>query len=368
MFFISIFYFLFTLANVVTDNRIDDVLRDSDGAAARVIQSPPLAGDAAHDRIKNAATMIVENALDESADPVSEPVGSPLEKLQVEVQGLIIDYPVFFATVLPGEILNIQVIGRPDDADITFDTDLADGMLVDRMKLSWKAPDETELYTIKISDDDSGELITINIFVLEPATNIVDGKLNGYRIGQYPTKPLRNNRIYAAPLGFIEVTPELADTRISPNFTVGQFLCKQATRAKAKYVVLRPALILKLERLVALLNARGIETDSLFIMSGYRTPFYNKSIGNVQYSRHVYGDAADIYVDYQPRDGEMDDINGDGVVNRRDAAFLFDLVDEFERDDVNLAIRGGLGEYDRNAVRGPFVHVDVRGVPARWGR
>ncbi|WP_268235731.1 hypothetical protein [Aquisalinus flavus] len=30
--------------------------------------------------------------------------------------------------------------------------------------------------------------------------------------------------------------------------------------------------------------------------------------------------------------------------------------------------RGEIGEYGANAAHGPFVHVDTRGVPARWGR
>ena len=47
-------------------------------------------------------------------------------------------------------------------------------------------------------------------------------------------------------------------------------------------------------------------------MSGYRTPFYNRSIGNqTRFSRHVYGDAADIYAD-DDGDGKMDDLDGDG--------------------------------------------------------
>ena len=45
-------------------------------------------------------------------------------------------------------------------------------------------------------------------------------------------------------------------------------------------------------------RAAGIDASTFRILSGYRTPFYNRSIGNeTHYSRHVYGDAADIYVD-----------------------------------------------------------------------
>ena len=286
----------------------------------------------------------------------------------VEMQGLVTNFHTFFAPVMPGEILNIQVRGRPQSSNYVFDSSISEGVLADELKLAWKAPDDSGLYPITVTDADTGEVMTINVFVLEPASNIEDGKLNGYRIGAYPDKPLRGNSAYANPLGFIEVTDALANTKVSPNFTVGQFLCKQTTSADVKYVVLKPTLLMKLERVVDLVNENGIDTDSLFVMSGYRTPYYNAAIGNVQYSRHVFGDAADVYVDYAPRDGDMDDINRDGVVNRKDAAHLFDLVDAFDRDKVELTVQGGIGEYDRNAAHGPFVHIDVRGVPARWGR
>lgn len=309
----------------------------------------------------------VETILPEAK--VSEPgPGDNRVGFEVEIQGLRIDYNTFFATVLPGELLTLKVMGQPDDYDIAFQTDVTAGLLVDDLQMTWKAPAIPGHYDIIIQDARTRQNMKINVFVLEPAENIKNGRLNGYRIGAYPSTALRGNPIYRAPMGFIPVPPEYENIKVSPSFTLGQFLCKQTTTASTKYLVLRPALILKLERLVALLNNKGIETDSLYVMSGYRTPYYNALIGNVQYSRHVFGDAADIYVDYAPRDGDMDDINGDGAVNRKDAAHLFDLVDAFDRDEVNLAIRGGLGEYDRNAAHGPFVHVDVRGVPARWGR
>ena len=286
----------------------------------------------------------------------------------VEVQDLTVNFDTFFATVLPGELLTLQVRGRPDTHDISFETDVTAGVLADKLQLAWKAPQTPGLYPIVVRDNDSSETMTINVFVLEPASNIENGRLNGYRIGQYPEKPLRGNPIYKKPLGFIEVPDDLKETKVSPNFTVGQFLCKQKTTARAKYLVLRPALLVKLERVAQLLQENDVETESLFVMSGYRTPFYNAAIKNVKYSRHIYGGAADIYVDFKPRDGDMDDINKDGVVDKKDAAYLFDLIDNFDKDNVNMEPQGGLGEYDRNSVRGPFVHVDVRGVPARWGR
>ena len=102
-------------------------------------------------------------------------------------------------------------------------------------------------------------------------------------------------------------------------------------------------------------------------MSGYRTPFYNRAIGNVQYSRHIYGDGADIFVDVSPRDELMDDLNGDGRVDLRDARVLYEIVEGLEGGDV-AGLVGGLATYDATSAHGPFVHVDGRGYRARWGR
>ena len=65
-------------------------------------------------------------------------------------------------------------------------------------------------------------------------------------------------------------------------------------------------------------------------MSGYRTPHYNKAIGNGQFSRHVWGGAADVFVD-EDGNGVMDDLNRDGNVTRADSAWLSRFVDGMER-------------------------------------
>ena len=49
-----------------------------------------------------------------------------------------------------------------------------------------------------------------------------------------------------------------------------------------------------------------------------------------------------------------------------DARVLYEIVDGLERDASEPVRDGGLGLYRRNAVRGPFVHVDARGHAARW--
>ena len=82
-------------------------------------------------------------------------------------------------------------------------------------------------------------------------------------------------------------------------------------------------------------------------------------------SRHLYGDAADIYVD-DDGDGQMDDLNEDGAVDVQDARLLAEIV-EAQRDEPWYApFVGGLGVYGPAPHRGPFIHVDTRGEPVRW--
>src|SRR6185436_18658744 len=104
--------------------------------------------------------------------------------------------------------------------------------------------------------------------------------------------------IYLPPSGFIEVTKENQETKVSPHSTVKQFLCKEdTTRAFPKYIVLKERLPLKLEAVLQHVNELGVNVDTLNVMSAYRTPYYNHAIGDVKYSMHQWGSAADVYVD-----------------------------------------------------------------------
>ena len=235
---------------------------------------------------------------------------------------------------------------------------------------SWQAPAKPGLHTADISlapETKKGQIqkMTVQLFVMVPASKVKDGYLNGYRIGNYPA-PLRGLAAYKAPKGFIEVNAVHLDTQISPNFTLGRFLSKQ-TSGYPKYLVLQPALLTKLEELLQEVNAKGIKTNSFVIMSGYRTPWYNQAIKNVASSYHVYGGAADIYIDVNPQDGRMDDINKDGKRDRADAAYLYQIANSLFPRPNRPELTGGLGEYGSNSAHGPFIHVDVRGARARWG-
>ncbi|WP_269618269.1 D-Ala-D-Ala carboxypeptidase family metallohydrolase [Zhongshania sp. BJYM1] len=229
----------------------------------------------------------------------------------------------------------------------------------------WIAPKKPGYYPLTVIRNRDEAQLTLNIFVLHPASQLINGKLNTYRIGQYPSA-LNGLEAYKAPKGYIEVTRDEENILVSPHFKLGQFLCKQ-DGGYPKYLVLQPELLDKLELLLEHVNTKGIRTDGFTVMSGYRTPFYNKAIGNVPNSSHIYGRAADIFVDVKPADDYLDDINGDGVANIKDAEALYDMADQLVNHNRHPQLMGGVGLYDKTPAHGPFIHVDVRGMPARWG-
>jgi peptidase M15-like protein len=280
-----------------------------------------------------------------------------------------VSHHTMIASVMPGQSMAIELKGNSLRNAFSVGGDGGRIKPSGMQGWSWKAPTTPGLYPLVITRKETGETLTLQVFVLVPATDVRDGRLNGYRIGQYPAKPYRGLAAYQAPKGFIEVTADNVNTPVSPHFRLSQFLSKQSS-GYPKYLVLSPRLLTKLELLLEDVNATGIRrTDSLVIMSGFRTPFYNRLIGSSVNSRHMFGGAADIYIDEGAPAGMMDDLNNDGLSNRKDAAILYDLTHSLATRHRRPDLIGGLGEYDaRLPVRGPFIHVDVRGQRARWGR
>ncbi|WP_394694806.1 D-Ala-D-Ala carboxypeptidase family metallohydrolase [Hyphobacterium sp.] len=262
---------------------------------------------------------------------------------------------IFTLFAHPGETLPLST-----DQAVRWATDRGETFYGDRF--DWTTPISPGLTVATLTSDD-GQVMRLNLIVMHEA---VGEHVGNYRLGAYPDEPYRGEEAYIAPTHFAEVPEGLRSLQISPHFTLGQFLCKQETSGEP-FLVLSERLLIKLEIILAAANENGWRTDSFVVMSGYRTPSYNAGIGNGRYSRHIYGGAADIFIDTDG-DGRMDDLNGDGRIDRNDAAALYDLVESLSQNDEFGDLLGGLGEYDANAVHGPFVHVDERGWRARWGR
>jgi hypothetical protein len=228
------------------------------------------------------------------------------------------------------------------------------------------APAETGICSLAVYREPTGDTMRIMLWIMVPYDRLEGEFLNGYRIGRYPRIPYRQLPVYLPPRGFVEVTAANQDLRVSPHFRLRQFVCKQ-DGGFPKYLVLRRALLAKLELILEKVNAAGYPCTTLAVLSGFRTPHYNKAIGNVQYSRHQWGGAADIYIDHDPVDEMMDDLNKDGKINWRDAAILYDIIDGMYGKPYYRPYVGGLARYRKTPKHGPFVHVDVRGFRARWG-
>ncbi|MGD2245171.1 MAG: D-Ala-D-Ala carboxypeptidase family metallohydrolase [Candidatus Aminicenantes bacterium] len=283
----------------------------------------------------------------------------------VKFNEMTASYRVMSVFVLPGEELTLEV---PDENNGLYNLETTGSSLsrIEGNKWSWKSPQEKGLYPLKIISQESSEAIHMNVFVMIPYGELQGEHLNGYRIGNYPDVPLKLPPAYKPPRGFIKVTEDNADTFLVPHFQLKQFLCKQES-GYPKFVVLKEKLLLKLELILEEVNEKGYQATTFNILSGYRTPYYNRVIGNVRYSRHVYGGAADIFIDENPRDEMMDDLNKDGQINYLDADVLYRIIDNMYGKSWYKTFLGGLGRYKKTSSHGPFVHIDVRGFHARWG-
>ena len=216
---------------------------------------------------------------------------------------------------------------------------------------------------------DSASQTPFSLITTLDFTDKTDGRIGAYRIGYWPGErgaPLTG--AYANPTGFVEVTRENANTALSEHFALRDFLTHDQQNVWPKYLVLREELVDKLELVIAELQREGHPVKHMSVMSGFRTPQYNatggETSGRAQVSRHMYGDAADVFVD-DDGDGRMDDLNGDGRVDYRDAQVILDAAERVELTHPDL--QGGVGVYRATASHGPFAHVDVRGQRARWG-
>jgi len=200
-----------------------------------------------------------------------------------------------------------------------------------------------------------------------PFAEKTNGRIGRYLMGFWPAERRSIRTVaYQNPEGFYEVTPENQDTRVSEHFRLRDFITHDQASTWPKYVALREELVDKLELVIEQLENHGVVVRRMTVMSGFRTPRYNGPGGDGRsgLSRHMYGDAADVFVD-NDGDGRMDDLNHDGRVDYRDARVILDAAERVER--LHPEFTGGVGVYRATTTHGPFAHVDVRGWRARWG-
>ena len=121
---------------------------------------------------------------------------------------------------------------------------------------------------------------------------------------------------------------------LTRNFNLSEFRCKDGTVVPPEYLCNVRVLATNLQVIRAKIG------QPLVIVSGYRTPEYNRTCGGATNSYHLSAQAADI------RCGGLSPVELQIVI--------LDLIDGGYIHD------GGLGLYDT------FVHYDIRAVPYRW--
>jgi hypothetical protein len=212
-----------------------------------------------------------------------------------------------------------------------------------------------------------------NIISMLPFSAKQNGKIGLYYVGNWPSEhgvagPKKAPAgAYGNPSGFIQVTRENANTPVSEHFKLGDFLTHDQPNVWPKYLVLQTRLVDKLELILSDLESRGFDVHGVHIMSGFRSPQYNYTGGNTggraNLSRHMFGDASDIYIDNNG-DGQMDDLNHDGKISIDDSRVILQACERVEAAHPELV--GGCGVYTAAPGHGPFIHIDTRGYRARW--
>lgn len=285
------------------------------------------------------------------------------ETISVGIRGHVVRQQLFSLFASPGESISLT-LPEHDSSELQLYLDDRVYGRPEPGQWSFEAPVRPGLYRLKLEHGDNESPVRLNLFVGIPATEIDGESLNGYRLGPPPPGHEVYRTLYRAPESFIEVTEDNVNTRLTPHFTLGQFLCKQEGTFP-KYVALNESLLVLLENLLEAVRDAGYAVDTFGVISGYRTPDYNRRIGNVPNSRHVYGDAMDLFID-EDGDGRMDDLNGDGSHNRADIDLLYQIVEQVKSRPDNAQLAGGIGRYYQASHHGGFIHVDARGYKARW--
>lgn len=273
----------------------------------------------------------------------------------VSLNGNTASYDKRSVSLTPGALLTISAFDEEEEPlDAVIISDEGQEPNVKAGLWEWRAPAKPGLYKLTLQDRKSEQMVEISVFVTVPFKEIKKGYLRGYRIGRYPSSIWAQ---YSKPKGFIEVTAENQDTFVSPHFQLKQFLCKQ-NGGFPKYLILDERLLLKLEMILEKLNEDESRVETLEIISGYRTPGHNRGVASARLSRHIWGDAADFLVTV--------DLNEDGEVDFKDSELMREMIDQLEQENPTMFPSGGIGIYKKPGQHGPFIHVDARGMSARW--
>lgn len=245
-------------------------------------------------------------------------------------------------------------------------------------EINIKLPDENKVLEIELVLNNN-EMIKFKIVTAIIDKDTDDGEIkfedNIYTIGKYPAVPKygKTNYFkdkYIPPKYFFIWNPLFEDLPVSKNLKYGDLVVKpdpekpdlpRPPRA-TKIFTLSYETILNFEKIIEKARLKS-PFKKVSILSFYRTPEYNRKIGAASFSRHIYGDGIDWFIDEDPENDEMDDLNNDGKVSQEDAKSFVQVIIQMVSDREIKPC--GTGVYFTK--KGASLHYDSRGHLARWG-
>ena len=123
--------------------------------------------------------------------------------------------------------------------------------------------------------------------------------------------------------------------KLTKNFSLSEFDCKDGTKVPEKYIKNAQEVANNLQ---VLRDHLGVPVS--ITGSGYRTPAHNKKVGGAKNSQHLTCSAADI--------------NAKGITPKELAGYIEQLIASGKMKQA------GIGVYPN------FIHYDIRGTKARW--
>ncbi|HUT54171.1 MAG TPA: hypothetical protein VM658_12345 [bacterium] len=223
---------------------------------------------------------------------------------------------------------------------------------------------------VKAAKKSANKSITVACLVGYPSSMLRGGFLNGFELGEYPDwRDKQNPELYRPPAYFYYLDNDVLGRFISTHLRLGD-LGYDGRAPLPQYFTLDYDLVRKLEVIQDELALSGLPSRFQFIGGGFISPKSNKLrtrrvSAAADLSRHMWGEAVDFIIDESPRDEIMDDMNGDGVIDVRDALVVRDIITELEQS--GRVEPGGVGVYAPPRNSQIQLHVDVRGFPTRWG-
>lgn len=115
--------------------------------------------------------------------------------------------------------------------------------------------------------------------------------------------PASSDARYAAPTHYLDLDTLDATLQIAPHFVLNEI----AQASKGRFALVQPHLA---DHLQAMRDALG---GPLILNSGYRNPSYNAGVGGVRFSRHQWGDAADMRSSVADLTGVADACEAEGA-------------------------------------------------------